>query len=281
MHSFNGSMDLSLDDFRIFQGFLGGNCGIVLDEGKQYLVKSRLGGLLRDSGYGSLGEMARALKEQTLPPAMQARIVDAMTTHETSWFRDPSQFDELRHSVFPDLARLRAGGVRIWSAACSSGQEPYSLSIWAEEWFPAAGRPGKTVQIIGTDVSDAVLEEGKKAVYSDLALARGLDENLRNRYFQPCHGGLRLNGDIAGRVRFQQFNLLKPFGVLGKFDLIFCRNVLIYFSGDIKRDIVSRLAKSLNSGGCLFLGSAEALPSGVDGFETVRGRTARYYRVKG
>lgn len=280
MHSSGGARDLTLDDFRVFQGFLSDSCGIVLDAGKQYLIKNRLGGLLRDGGYGSLSELARALKERTLPPAMQARIVDAMTTHETSWFRDPSQFDELRRSVFSDLAGLRAGGIRIWSAACSSGQEPYSLSICAEEWFRAAGKPGRTVQIIGTDVSEAVLEEGRKAVYSDLALGRGLDENLRNRYFQPCHGGLRLIDGIAARVRFQQFNLLKPFSVLGKFDLIFCRNVLIYFSDDIKRDIVSRFTKALNPGGYLFLSSTEALPSGVEGFDAVRGQAARYYRVK-
>ena len=280
MHSSGGARELTLDDFRVFQGFLSDSCGIVLDEGKQYLIKNRLGSLLRESGYGSLGELARALKERTLPLAMRARIVDVMTTHETSWFRDPSQFDELRRSVFPELASARAGGIRIWSAACSSGQEPYSLSICAEEWFRTAGKPGKMVQIVGTDVSEAVLEEGRKAVYSDLALGRGLDENLRNRYFQSCHGGLRLLDSIATRVRFQQFNLLKPFSVLGKFDLIFCRNVLIYFPDDIKRDIVSRFAKSLNPGGYLFLSSTEALPSGAEGFDAVRGQAARYYRVK-
>lgn len=275
-----GSAELTPDDFRVFQSFLSDSCGIVLDESKQYLVKNRLGGLLRGSSYASLGEMARALKERRLPLAMQAGIVDAMTTHETSWFRDPSQFDELRQNLFPELARS-AGGIKIWSAACSSGQEPYSISICAEEYFRGAGKPGKSVQIVGTDVSAAVLEESRKAVYSELALARGLDENLKNRYFLPCHGGLRPMDSIRARVRFQQFNLLKPFTALGKFDIIFCRNVLIYFSDDIKRDIVSRFAKSIHPGGYLFLSSTEALPTGVDAFESVRGNAARHYRVKG
>lgn len=275
------SAGLSLDEFRVFQGFLRESCGIVLDEGKQYLIKNRLTGLSQDHGFASPGEMARALRNGALTQDIQARIVDAMTTHETSWFRDPSQFDELRRSVFPDLTGARAGSIRIWSAACSTGQEPYSLSIAAEEWFRVAGRPVKPVQIIGTDVSAAVLEEGRKAVYSDLAVGRGLDDNLRSRYFQPCPGGLRVIDRVAGRVSFQQLNLLKPFALLGKFDLIFCRNVLIYFSEDIKRDIVGRFARCLNPGGVLFLSSTEALPAGVEGLDAVRGQAARYYRVKG
>jgi chemotaxis protein methyltransferase CheR len=274
--------DLNPDEFAIFQKFLMDSCGILLGESKQYLVKNRLTGLLKEGDYASITQLIAALRAGTVSSRLKSRIIDAMTTNETFWFRDNAHFEELRYVLLPAWAANKTGGtLRVWSAACSSGQEPYSIGICVEEFF-RYGWTGikRNVQIIGTDISESVLAEANQAVYSDMALSRGLDGNLKSRYFEPYQGNWKLKPEVADRVRFQQFNLLKPFAALGRFDIVFCRNVLIYFSEELKRDILERIAKVLNPGGYLFLSSTESLPSGLDSYETVRGAACRYYRLK-
>jgi chemotaxis protein methyltransferase CheR len=274
--------DLSPEEFAVFQKFLVNACGILLSESKQYLVKNRLTGLLKESDYSSVTQLISALRSDAVPARLRTRIIDAMTTNETFWFRDNAHFEELRNVLLPAWAADKTGGtLRIWSAACSSGQEPYSIGICVEEFF-RYGWTGikRTVQIIGTDISESVLTEATQAVYNEMALSRGLDETLRSRYFERYQDKWKLKPEIVDRVRFQQFNLLKPFAALGRFDIVFCRNVLIYFSEELKRDILARIAKVLNPGGYLFLSSTETLPSGLDAFETVRGTSCRYYRLK-
>ncbi|HYE33920.1 protein-glutamate O-methyltransferase CheR [Methylocaldum sp.] len=274
--------DLNPDEFSVFQKFLVDSCGILLSNGKQYLVKNRLTGLLKESDYASIAQLIAALRIDAVPSKLRTRIIDAMTTNETFWFRDNSHFEELRNVLLPAWAANKTGGpLRIWSAACSSGQEPYSIGLCVEEFF-RYGWTGikRNVQIIGTDISESVLAEATQAVYSEMALSRGLDGNLKSRYFERYQDKWKLKPEVADRVRFQQFNLLKPFAALGKFDIIFCRNVLIYFSEELKRDILARIAKVLNPGGYLFLSSTESLPSGLDSYEIVRGATCRYYRLK-
>ncbi len=274
--------DLSPEEFAVFQKFLVDACGISLSESKQYLVKNRLTGLLKESDYSSVAQLINALRSDAVPTRLRARIIDAMTTNETFWFRDNAHFEELRNVLLPAWAADKTGGtLRIWSAACSSGQEPYSIGICVEEFF-RYGWTGirRSVQIIGTDISESVLTEATQAVYNEMALSRGLDETLKSRYFERYQDKWKLKPEIADRVRFQQFNLLKPFTALGRFDIVFCRNVLIYFSEELKRDILARIAKVLNPGGYLFLSSTETLPSGLDAFETVRGASCRYYRLK-
>jgi len=273
---------LNPDEFAVFQKFLVDSCGILLSETKQYLVQNRLTGLLKESDYASITQLIAALRTGAVPAKLRTRIIDAMTTNETFWFRDNSHFEELRNVLLPAWAANKTGGtLRIWSAACSSGQEPYSISICVEEFF-RYGWTGikRNVQIIGTDISESVLAEATQAIYSEMALSRGLDEALKSRYFERYQDKWKLKPEIAGRVRFQQFNLLKPFAALGRFDIIFCRNVLIYFSEELKRDILTRIAKVLNPGGYLFLSSTESLPSGLDSYETVRTANCRYYRLK-
>ncbi|MGX2040122.1 CheR family methyltransferase [Methylocaldum sp. MU1018] len=274
--------DLNPDEFAIFQKFLMDSCGILLGESKQYLVKNRLTGLLKEGDYASITQLIAALRAGTVSSRLKSRIIDAMTTNETFWFRDNAHFEELRYVLLPAWAANKTGGtLRVWSAACSSGQEPYSIGICVEEFF-RYGWTGikRNVQIIGTDISESVLAEANQAVYSDMALSRGLDGNLKSRYFEPYQGNWKLKPEVADRVRFQQFNLLKPFAALGRFDIVFCRNVLIYFSEELKCDILERIAKVLNPGGYLFLSSTESLPSGLDSYETVRGAACRYYRLK-
>ncbi len=272
--------EISIQEYQLFQRFLSECSGIVLGDNKQYLVKNRLTGILKELDLHSLTELVAALKSGTSAAnQLKARVIDAMTTNETFWFRDDMHFRELKEKLFPELLEGRIGTIRVWSAACSSGQEPYSVSICAEQVL--AGRTSGlsgNVQVIGTDISDRILAQARNAHYSDMALSRGLSPDIRIRYFRSVNDGYKLKSAVTSRVRFQQFNLLKPFSVLGRFDIIFCRNVLIYFSEDVKIDILARMVESLQPGGYLFLSSTEAMPAAVRQLQAVRGKYARYFQ---
>ncbi len=269
---------MTTSDFKIIQNFLSQHCGIVLGDNKQYLVKNRLAGLLSIFDFSSFSELVNNIQMSgPMSLRLKTAVVDAMTTNETFWFRDDMQFHELKEKIFPEIFERKAGTVKVWSAACSSGQEPYSISMCAEDANKKIGKT-RNVQIIGTDISETVLAEAKVAVYSELALSRGLDAQTKSRFFQKIHEGYKLNPTIAGKVRFQPFNLLKPFSVLGHFDIIFCRNVLIYFSDDVKRDILSRMVNSLEPGGYIFLSSTEAMPVAIKELEPVRSGRVRYFK---
>jgi chemotaxis protein methyltransferase CheR len=269
---------MTLNEYKIIQNFLSQSCGIVLNESKQYLVKNRLTGLLQKFDLESFSELAAAINTNSpMTMKIKAAVVDAMTTNETFWFRDDMQFLELKKTIFPEFFKKKTGTIKIWSAACSSGQEPYTISMCYEDATKVAGKT-QNVQIIGTDISETILKEAKEAVYSELALSRGLEVQTKNRFFQKTHVGYKLIPDITRRVRFQQFNLLKPFSVLGRFDIIFCRNVLIYFSDEVKKDILTRMAKSLEPGGYIFLSSTESMPAGIKEFEPIRSGRVRYFK---
>ncbi|WP_031433594.1 CheR family methyltransferase [Methylomarinum vadi] len=267
-------------DYQAIRDFLNRSSGIVLGENKQYLVQNRLSPLLKKFDLASFADLVSAL-QSPLGAARQIRsaVIDAMTTNETFWFRDNMQFTVLSQSVLPELLNQKTGTIKIWSAACSTGQEPYSISMCAEDVVRSVGR-GRNIQIIGTDISESVLLEAQNAVYSELALSRGIEPMDRQRFFLKMHEGYRVKPEINQRVRFQQFNLLKPFSVLGRFDVIFCRNVLIYFSDDVKRDILRRMAGALEPGGYLFLSTTESMPVGLKEFEPVKGGV-RYFKKVG
>ncbi len=271
-------MKITGNDYQIFQQFLSQSCGIVLGESKQYLVINRLSCLLEKFDLISFSELAGFL-QASCPVSLKIKVavIDAMTTNETFWFRDDMQFQALREEIFPEIIKQKAGTVKIWSAACSSGQEPYSISMCAED-SDVMKEKNRNVQIIATDISESILKEARAAEYSEMVLSRGLDSQTRKRFFQKTHHGSRLNNEITQKVRFQQFNLLKPFSVLGRFDVIFCRNVLIYFSDQVKQDILIRMAASLETGGCLFLSSTESMPACIKEFEPVRSGRVRYFR---
>lgn len=273
----NGNVEMTLNEYKIIQHFLNESCGIVLTDNKQYLVKNRLARLLETFNFVSFSELTAAIQatNTTINQKLKTAIVDAMTTNETFWFRDDSQFVELKERVLPALFSKKTGSIKVWSAACSSGQEPYSISMCAEE---VAGN--RQVQIIGTDISETILKEAKAAVYSKMALSRGLDTQTKKRFFQQTEKGYQLTREITQKVRFQQINLLNPHSSLGRFDIIFCRNVLIYFSDEVKRDILTRMASSLEPGGYIFLSSTESMPIGIKEFEPVRGGKARYFQKK-
>jgi len=271
---------ISADEYEEFRGFLESACGIVLGDNKQYLVSSRLNRLVADYGLKSVGELVARLRREP-GSELRNRIIEAMTTNETSWFRDNHPFAALKEVIFPDFGKQRRNPVRIWSSACSSGQEPYSIAMTLHEFQMA--QPGvfnADVQIIATDISPAVLQAAKAGRYDELSMARGLSPERKKRYFQPHGQQWEVSPLIRSRVQFRDLNLLQSYALLGRFDVIFCRNVLIYFSSDSKRDILTRMARTLNPGGYLLLGGSESLTGVSDLFEMQRHLGGVIYRLK-
>lgn len=269
---------LTPDEYQAFRAFLEDACGIVLGDNKHYLVVSRLNRLLGEEGIETLGELVQRLKGARRD-GLRERIIEAMTTNETYWFRDGYPFEVLKSRILPELAETRAP-VRIWSAACSSGQEPYSISIAVQEFLGA--RPGVlgAVEVVATDISPGILKTARDARYDAMAVGRGLSEERKRRFFIDRGEQWEVRPEIRGRVRFTSANLLQSYSLLGRFDVIFCRNVLIYFSSDSKRDIIGRMARALNPGGYLFLGSSESITQYSDQFELVRCNPGVVYRLK-
>ncbi len=271
------TVSFSPDEYKNFQVFLEKACGIVLGENKHYLVSSRLNRLMQENNIPSLQVLVDTL-EKSLNSVLKTKVIEAMTTNETLWFRDTYPFQVLNQTIFEELREQRKPSVRIWSAACSSGQEPYSMSMVAEEF--SKKNPGFRVEIVATDISQAILNEAKQAKYDALALARGLSEERKRQYFSPLGDQWQVNANIRQRVSFREVNLLQSYASMGKFDVIFCRNVLIYFSTESKKDILERMAKSLNPRGFLMLGASESIAQYSDKFEMVRASTGVVYRLK-
>lgn len=272
--------DISSSDYQRFKTFLEQACGILLGEGKQYLIASRLTRLLRDEDIASLSALMKAI-ERGQPRHLRDSVIDAMTTNETSWFRDGLPFETLAQYVLPEFDEQQAGPIRIWSSACSSGQEPYTISmLLAEHCRKQPNSQLANSQIIATDISASVLAEARRAEYEDVALGRGLSAARRQQFFIPQQARWQVVDAIRKRVSFREQNLLQGFAALGKFDIIFCRNVLIYFSAERKKDILQRMAQSLNRGGYLFLGASETISGYSDAFESVRTPYSTIYRRK-
>ncbi|MFL9814881.1 protein-glutamate O-methyltransferase CheR [Stutzerimonas sp. VN223-3] len=273
------SGDPDFDQFRIF---LEKTCGILLGGNKQYLVASRLNKLMEQQGLKSLGDLVRKIQAQPRS-GLREQVVDAMTTNETLWFRDSYPFEVLKSRVLPELLRSAAGQrLRIWSAACSSGQEPYSLSMTIDEYERSnSNQPKPAVQIVATELSGAMLAASKAAEYDSLAIARGLSSERLQRYFDvKTPGRWAVKPPIRSRVEFRVQNLLDSYAVLGKFDVVFCRNVLIYFSADVKKDILKRIHATLKPGGYLFLGASEALNGLPELYQMVQCSPGIIYKAK-
>jgi len=236
-------------------------CGILLDESKGYLIESRLATLaseLKCASYHELVQRARTTRDRVL----LTRIVDAITTNETLFFRDGSPFDALQHKALPELIDAKAKPpharrLRIWSAACSTGQEPYSIAMVLHELIPDIIK--WDIHILATDISDSALKQASLGVYSSFEIERGLQPALLQRYFTRQDKTFKVKDELRGLVSFGRQNLHESFANPGPFDIIFCRNVVIYFSAAARKDIFHRLGNALVTDGYLFVGSAESL----------------------
>lgn len=270
---------LTPEDYAAFRTLLQEVSGIVLGDNKQYLVTSRLTRLMQEHGLDTFGVLMRQMKSDS---KLRHRIMDAMTTNETSWFRDSYPFDILKEHILPELAKNSPRQIRIWSAACSTGQEPYSLSMTVQEYLQS--KPGSLsgggVQILGTDISPRVLEQARTGIYEGIAVSRGLSPERKQRFFKPVGNSWQVIDSLRSCVTLRELNLMQSYTSLGKFDVIFCRNVLIYFSTDLKKDILSRMGKALNPGGYLVLGGSESISNYSDEFELVRWRNGVIYKLK-
>ena len=204
-----------------------------------------------------------------------------MTTNETLWFRDTYPFELLSKTLFRQFADL-GRPVRIWSAACSSGQEPYSIAMSFLEFKQAnPGALSRGIEIIGTDLSSDMLQKAASAEYDHLSISRGLSESRKRAFFLPQdNGNLKLRPEVTRLVQFRPYNLLDSYTGLGRFDMVFCRNVLIYFSQDVKRKILQQIAAGLQSQGILFLGASESMSGLNDQFDMVRCNPGLYYQKK-
>lgn len=269
-------------DFEQFRVFLEKACGILLGSNKQYLVSSRLNKLMEQQGIKTLGELVQKMQAQPRG-GLREQVVDAMTTNETLWFRDTYPFEVMKNRVLPELLKANPNQrLRIWSAACSSGQEPYSLSMTIDEFEKTnLGQLKAGVQIVATDLSGSMLTACKSGEYDSLAMGRGLSQERLQRYFDPKGPGRwAVKAPIKSRVEFRAINLLESYAALGKFDVVFCRNVLIYFSAEVKKDILTRIHATLKPGGYLFLGASEALNGLPDLYQMVQCSPGIIYKVK-
>ncbi|MEO0529691.1 MAG: protein-glutamate O-methyltransferase CheR [Planctomycetota bacterium] len=234
-------------------------CGIYLDDSKDYLIQGRLAKLVTSSGSDSYVDFT---KKARFDARLKTEVVNAITTNETLWFRDSTPFEALRHKILPELIDAKAGSpfpkrFRIWSAASSTGQEAYSIAMAFADVVPDF--ESWDLQILGTDISPAAVEQAKRGVYSDMEVNRGLDQKYRGAYFVRAGGGWQVNDTLRRRCKFEVRNLLKPFTGIGTFDVIFCRNVAIYFTQADRKSMFTRMAQTLNRGGWLFTGSGESL----------------------
>ncbi len=262
-------------DYEYLRKLLKERSGLDLSADKQYLVESRLVPLARRASLPGIPELVQKMKGAGAD-ALTAEVVEAMTTNETFFFRDKIPFDHLKEAVLPALIRARAArrSLRIWCAASSTGQEPYSIAMCIKEMGTALA--GWRTEIVATDLSLAVLEKSKAGVFSQFEVQRGLPIQLLVKYFTQNGELWQLNADIRAMVQFRQLNLLHDFSHLGTFDVIFCRNVLIYFDQATKANIFARLAKMLEPDSVLALGAAETVVGITNVFKPYPDRRGLY-----
>jgi len=261
-------------EYEYLRKFLRDHSGLDLSADKQYLIESRLLPLARKAGLSGIGELVQKL--QAGSSALVTGAVEAMTTNETFFFRDKVPFDHFRDTIMPEVIKARAGrkSVRIWCAAGSTGQEPYSLAMCLKEM--GAALSGWRVEIIATDLSQEVLEKSKSGIYSQFEVQRGLPIQMLVKYFKQTGETWQINPELRAMIQHRQLNLLHDFGQLGTFDVIFCRNVLIYFDQDTKISIFNRLARQIEDDGFLVLGAAETVVGLTDTFRPIPDRRGLY-----
>ena len=261
-------------DYDYLRKLLKDRSGLVLSTEKQYLVESRLTPLARKAGIASLGDLVAKLRGNN--ERLAADVVEAMTTNETFFYRDKIPFDHFRDTIMPGLlaARARERRLRIWCSAASTGQEPYSLAMCLKEMKDKLA--GWRVEILGTDLSADVLEKAKAGVYSQFEVQRGLPIQMLVKHFSQVGDTWQISPEIRAMVQYRQLNLLSDFLHLGSFDVVFCRNVLIYFDQETKISVLNRIARLLDPEGFLVLGAAETVVGLTEAFKPLADKRGLY-----
>lgn len=264
-----------------FCEFLEIHSGICLGANKQYLVSSRLRQLMAEHSVTTLKALVDKANARS-QTALKTQVIDAMTTNETLWFRDTHPFRILKDVILPELySRKGNSPLRIWSSACSTGQEPYSISMVLQDYREAQRVYNPAERIIATDISPSALAQAKSGEYASLAIGRGLDtQRLKKHFTETANGRFKINRELAKNIEFRPLNLKDGYNRLGKFDIVFCRNVLIYFTTEFKKDILTRIHATLNPGGYLVVGASESVSGLSDLYEMVHCRPGIIYKKK-
>ena len=276
---------VTTNDIKAISKYILDISGIHLDENKAYLIETRLGGILKEYDCSSYRELCSKAKTD-YNKTIENKIIDAISTNETLFFRDKGPFEVLQHKILPDLIDRRtektSGGlpipIRIWSAACSTGQEVYSIAIVLKELLPDLKK--YNVKLLGTDISDSAIGQASYGTYNKFEIERGLSKEKLQKYFIPNGGTWKINDEIRSMVSFTKRNILKPFEGLGKLDIIFCRNVAIYFNHEDRKKLFEKIASVLEPDGFLIIGSTESLTGISPIFEPKRYLRTIYYQLR-
>ncbi|MEN6436992.1 MAG: protein-glutamate O-methyltransferase CheR [Syntrophobacter sp.] len=277
---------ISTSEVSLWSTYIHSICGVQLDTTKAYLIETRLAPLLREMKVASLGELYSRVKSDPTQ-ALKRRVIDAITTNETSFFRDTSPFELLQHKIVPDLVDKRTRSnpngrsipIRIWSAACSTGQEVYSTAIVLKELLMDLNR--YDIRILGTDISDKAIAAASYGQYSKMEMDRGMALDKIAKYFSLTSQKWKIRDELRALATFKTMNLLEPFTMPGKFDIVFCRNVAIYFSEQDKLRLFRSIANVMAPDGYLIIGSTESITGLCPQFEPKRYLRAVFYQLKG
>lgn len=266
------------EDFELISGMLRERSGLALSQDKVYLVESRLTPLARKRGFADIAELVSEIRSKH-DEILMRDVTEAMTTNESFFFRDSTPFDLFRNVVLPAALEARAGvkRLRIWCAAASTGQEPYSLAMILREMQHRL--QGWRIDIVGTDISGEVLEKARVGLYSQFEVQRGLPIQMLVKYFTQVGEMWQIDSTIRAMVRFEELNLLGRLNGLGIFDVVYCRNVLIYFDQETKSDVLDRIRGTMPDDGTLFLGAAETVLGICDKFKPMTGHRGLYAPV--
>ncbi len=266
---------MNVTDFELIARLLKERSGLALNKEKAYLLESRLNPVARKWNFSGFDELAQAIRTNN-DAALLVDVTEAMTTNESFFFRDQRPFEQFNEIVLPHLLEARAAkhSFRIWSAACSSGQEPYTLAMLLKEH--AAKLAGWKVEIVATDLSNEILDKAKQGLYSQFEVQRGLPITLLVKHFVQVGDRWQIDDSLSKMIKFQQFNLLGDFSSLGRFDVVFCRNVLIYFDMPTKTQVLEGIADLLPPDGFLYLGGAETVLGTTDRFQIIQGQRGIY-----
>jgi len=269
---------MNASDIEFVSGLVRQRSGLVLTPDKAYLLESRLGPTARREGFESIEALVAALRTRR-DERLATLVTEAMTTNETFFFRDKTPFDHFTEYTLPALLEARPPGakIRIWCAACSSGQEPYSLAMLIDEAAPKLG--GRSIEILATDIDQNILEKAKAGIYSQFEVQRGLPVKMLVKHFEQHGDAWRVRPELKRCITFKLFNLLDDYRALGTFDIVYCRNVLIYFDPKTKASVLDRIAKQTARDGYLMLGAAETVMGLTREFAGIKTRRGLYERV--
>lgn len=272
------------EEFKSLSAYIYDISGISIDASKAYLLETRFGKLLEEEGCRSYGEFYQKTKSDG-GKVLEQKIINAITTNETLFFRDSSPFDLLKHKILPDIIDARWGkgsrpgdtNLRIWSSACSTGQEIYSIAIVIKELLGSANT--HKISLMGSDLSHAAVAQASAGTYNKFEIERGVTQDKRQRYFTPVGGNWKIKDEIRAMATFQQMNLMLPFAGLGRFDIIFCRNVAIYFTLQDRIKLFNKIADALKPDGYLLIGATESLTGICPRFIPKRHLRSVYYQL--